>query len=274
MLPILQIGSFSLRTPGLALLAGLWLGLEVASREGERQGISGDRIYNLGFAAAIAGLLGARLGFVMLNLLLYTRITPWTRALGSVFSPSPGTEVAWLGVICAAGAVATLIWRWKLLPVALADSFAPGAAIFFAGISLSNLLSGEAYGVETNLPWAIPLWGARRHPTQVYMLLAAGAALAVTLRFRSTPARRGKRSGKARLHERAAGAVNRVSPGFTAQALLMVISVAILLFEPLRADSPVVGPGIRVWSVIALVTLVVMLAVFAYRAPAPRPRVE
>ncbi len=48
MLPILQIGPLTLRTPGLTLLAGLWIGLEVASREGARRGIDPNKVYNLG----------------------------------------------------------------------------------------------------------------------------------------------------------------------------------------------------------------------------------
>ena len=103
MLPLLQIGGLTIRTPGLALLAGLWIGLEVASREGIRRGIDGEKLYSLGFYALIAGILGARFGFVLLNLDLYTGITPWTRALLSVFALAPGTESPWAGVLVAVG---------------------------------------------------------------------------------------------------------------------------------------------------------------------------
>jgi phosphatidylglycerol:prolipoprotein diacylglycerol transferase len=36
------------------------------------------------------------------------------------------------------------------------------------------MASGDAFGAETSLPWAIELWGAQRHPTQIYEVLAAG----------------------------------------------------------------------------------------------------
>jgi phosphatidylglycerol:prolipoprotein diacylglycerol transferase len=185
MLPILQIGPFSLRTPGLALLAGLWVALDAASREGQRGGIDGDKTYNLGFYALAAGVLGARLGFVLLNLPLYTGITPWKRAVGSALSPTPGTEAAWAGLLVGAGVAAYLIRRWELDPLTLADSFAPAFAIMGIGIGLANLLSGDLYGVETRLPWAINLWGAARHPTQVYLALACTANLAALRRLRS-----------------------------------------------------------------------------------------
>jgi phosphatidylglycerol:prolipoprotein diacylglycerol transferase len=253
MLPLLRIGPLTLRTPGLALLAGLWLGLEIASREGVRRGIHGDRIYNLGFYTVVAGILGARLGFVLLNLGLYTRLTPWVQALGAVFALTPGTEIAWIGVLAAVGVAAFFIRRWQLSPLAVADAFAPGAAIFAAGIGLANLLSGDYYGVETTAPWGIYLWAARRQPTQLLFILSAVRILYLLLRLGRDPSRR--------------------PPGLLAQVLVTLLSLAILLIEPLRGDSPVVGDGIRVWQVIALVGLAGGLATFASRAPvvAPEP---
>ena len=38
---------------------------------------------------------------------------------------------------------------------------------------LGLLLSGEAFGAPTSLPWGVPLFGAVRHPTQIYLALAA-----------------------------------------------------------------------------------------------------
>jgi phosphatidylglycerol:prolipoprotein diacylglycerol transferase len=245
MLPILQIGPFSLRTPGLALLAGLWAALDAASREGQRRGVDGDKTYNLGFYTLAAGVLGARLGFVLLNLPLYTSITPWKRAVGSALSPTPGTEVAWVGLLVGAGVAAYLIRRWRLEPLALADSFAPAFAIMGIGIGLASLLSGDYYGVETRLPWAIHLWGAARHPTQVYLALACAANLAALRRLRS----------------------EGHPPGFVFQVFLVILSLTLLLVEPLRADSPVIAAGVRTWQVIALVILAAALAGFAYRAP-------
>jgi phosphatidylglycerol:prolipoprotein diacylglycerol transferase len=238
----------------LALLAGLWLGLEVASRVGAARGIDGDRIYNLGFATVVAGILGARMGFVLANLSLYTGITPWTRALLSVFALAPGTEIAWIGVLAALIAAAQLIRRWQLPPLPLADSFAPGIVVFVAGIGLANLLSGDAYGSETSLLWGIPLWGAMRHPTQILTILAALMTLAVLWRTGGLPV----------IAERGIGAR---MPGHHALVTVISLGFSMLLIEPLRADSPVIFGNIRVWQVVALVGLVSSMAIFALRAP-------
>ena len=245
MLPLIQIGPLTLRVPGLVLLTSLWLSLEVSAREGGRRGINSDRIYNFGFTTLITGILAARLGFVLLNLGLYTRITPWTRALGAVFSPVPGTELAWVGLLAASGAAAYLIWLWDLSLLDLADALAPGAAILAAGIGLANLASGSAYGIPTGLPWGVNLHGAHRHPTQVYLAMGSLAALAVALRLRAMSP----------------------PPGLLMQVTLSILSISILLTEPLRADSPVVGLGIRTWMAAALGVLVAALAGFAIRAP-------
>jgi phosphatidylglycerol:prolipoprotein diacylglycerol transferase len=251
MLPVLQIGPLSIRTPGLMLLAGLWAALEVASHEGVRRGIDGNKVYNLGLFALVAGVLGARLGFVLFHPVLYAHITPLNRVIGSVFSPTLGTEAPWVGVLLAAIVVAYLIRRWKLNPLALADSFAPAFAILGIAIGLANLLSGSMYGVETRLPWAINLWGAARHPTQAYLALACAGNLALLLRLRSKE--------------------DALPPGVLFQVSLVILSLTVLLVEPLRADSPVLVAGVRTWQVIALGVLAAVLAGFAWRAPVAQP---
>ena len=183
MLPILQLGPLTLRTPGLALLGGLWFGLEVASREGVCRGISEDHVFNFGFSTILAGVLGARLGFVALNLGLYLGITPWLRVVQSVFALAPGTENVWIG-LGASGIIAIwLIWRWKLDPLTLGDVFSPALAVFTIGIGLANLLSGDYYGIETTLPWGILLWGSQRQPTQIYFVLLGILMIAILWRL-------------------------------------------------------------------------------------------
>jgi len=265
MLPILQIGGLSLRTPGLALLAGLWIGLEVASRQGMRRGISGDRLYNVAFYGLIAGLLGTRLAFVVAHLNLYLSITPWTRALTSAFALTTGTEIGWAGVLIGLAIAAFFTHRWHIDPLDLADSLAPGMAIAAIGIGLANLLNGHMLGVESSLPWAIPLRGADRHPTQIYFTLFAALALLAALRLHSPQSADGKRWEKT---GKPAKPDAEIPPGTVMQVVLLILSAGVLLIEPLRADSPVIGAGIRTWLVVAVVVMVTMLAGFAARAPA------
>ena len=251
MLPVLQLGPLTLRTPGLVLLAGLWLSLELSSRAGARRGIDPDCLYNFSFLVVLVGVAGARLTFVLANLGLYTRITPWTRALGAAFSLSPGTEIGWAGALAAAGVAALLAWRWALPPLDLADAFAPGIALMALSIGLAALLRGDMLGAPAAVPWAIELSGAARHPVQAYFMLVAAAALALAWRLDRAPARPGPLG----------------QPGAVAQVVVMVLAAGLLAIDPLRAASAVIGPGLRVASVAALAVLVADLALFAARAP-------
>lgn len=246
MLPILQLGPLTLRTPGLVLLAGLWLALEMASREGARRGLDPDRIYNLGFGGVAAGVLGARLAFVLGHLGLYARITPWTRALGAAFSPTAGTEVGWAGLLIGLAVAGWMVRRRRMPLLPLLDALAVGGMVTAAAVGVAALLGGWMIGAPAALPWAIRLQGAMRHPTQAYFALAALAALAVAWRMR----RRGP-----------------YPPGVAAQVVAIVFALAVLLIEPLRADSPTIGPGLRLPAVVALGVLVAALAGFAARAP-------
>ncbi len=45
----------------------------------------------------------------------------------------------------------------------------------------ANILSGDAFGSPTDLPWAIQLWGESRHPVQFYDLIMALVILVVIL---------------------------------------------------------------------------------------------
>ncbi len=247
MLPMLQVGPFALRIPPLALLTGLWLALEVSSRAGVRRGVNGDRIYALGLYAVAAFLLGARLGFVVMNPNLYLDITPWTQALLAIVALAPGTEIAWMGVLAMASVVLTFARRWHLSLLTLADSFAPGLTIFAIAIGAANLLSGDYYGNETSLSWGIALWGAKRHPTQILLMVAATVSFVILRRIERQDVRH--------------------TPGLLFRCFVIPMGVAVLLIEPLRADSPVIGPGIRTWEVIALVGLVGALAWFAAQTP-------
>ena len=65
MLPILQIGPLALPVPQFSLLLALWLGLSLAENLAPRRGISSEALYNLVFTGLAAGLIGARLGYVL-----------------------------------------------------------------------------------------------------------------------------------------------------------------------------------------------------------------
>jgi len=234
MLPILQIGPLAIQTPGLILLLGLWLALNLSERAAARLGINPNLIYNLTFAALIGGLLGARLGYA----LRYPEA--FAASPASLLSPNPGLLDVWGGV--AGGGLLGLIYGqrkgMRLQPTL--DALTPGLALLSAALGLANLASGAAFGAPTSLPWGIALWGAARHPSQIYAILAAALILAAL-----------RPGGK--LFRR----LGEIAPGLIFWTFSALSALSRLILEAWRGDSVLVFGGLRqaqlvAWLVLAL----------------------
>ena len=167
MMPILNIGPLAIQLPGLLILLGLWLGLSLAERHAKSQDVHPNILYNLVFIGLIFGVISARLAYVARYPAIFSA-TPL-----SLISLNPGLLDAWGGV--AGGMIVTLIYgqRKSLQFWPILDALTPLFLVLFIALGLSNLASGAGFGAPTQLPWGILLWGAIRHPTQIYESLAA-----------------------------------------------------------------------------------------------------
>jgi phosphatidylglycerol:prolipoprotein diacylglycerol transferase len=236
MYPLLEIGPLRLSSGGLALLAALviwnWRFERIAARR------SGSIVQAQAGALAIPMLAGAVIGgrvtYGLFNLDFYG-------AMPGLFLAFRIGDLAWPGAMLGAILAGWAFCRWRRFdPLPLADAAAlalPAAlTVGYAGA----LLSGEAFGLATSLPWGVPLFGAMRHPTQLY---AAGAALLVgallTLIERRVP---------------------DLPPGGLALAFLGFHGLALLLVEALRADSLSFPGGIRATQVFGLGLIIIALA--------------
>ncbi len=169
MLPVLNIGPLALQTPGLMLLLALWLGLSLAEKTCHRHGLSADRLYSLVFIVILAAGLGARLFYALNNAEAFL-----ASPLG-LFSLNPDMLDPFGGF--AAGLISALVMgrRYRIHFWPTLDALTPLFMLLTLGIATAHIASGSAFGMETSLPWpfSIQLWGAARHPTQFYELLAA-----------------------------------------------------------------------------------------------------
>ncbi|MCJ7703663.1 MAG: prolipoprotein diacylglyceryl transferase [Anaerolineales bacterium] len=173
MFPILQIGPLALQTPGLFLILGLWLGLSLAERLSPRFNYDPRILYNIVFIALIAGVIGARVFYAA------RYFDVFINAPLNLISLNPGLLDPLGGF--ATGFIAVLIYAnrnnvhfWPTL-----DALTPLLAVAAIAVGLSQWASGDAFGQQTDLPWGIYLWGAKRHPTQIYSTLAAVFALGI-----------------------------------------------------------------------------------------------
>jgi prolipoprotein diacylglyceryltransferase len=232
MLPVLQVGPLAIQLPGLLLIAGVWLGSALAARQARRLGLSADGVERLILVGLVAGILGARLGYALRYLEVYSRDPLALLALTPVtLAPEVG-----VGIGLIAAMVAGQRRQMRLWPTL--DALAPGLAGFAVALSLAHLASGDAFGAPSNVPWAIALWGATRHPSQVYELLAEVAILALVLRLRP----------------------GAPFAGFGFGAFVACSAAARLGLEAFRGDSVMWLGGVRAAQVISLAILLAALA--------------
>lgn len=62
------------------------------------------------------------------------------------------------------------------------DALAPGLAVFMVALGVAHILSGDAYGAPTRLPWPVFLWADYRHPSQINETIAAMGIFLVAMR--------------------------------------------------------------------------------------------
>ena len=167
MFPYLHLGPFLLPMASLALLAGLWIGFPMIEREAVRLKMNASTLSNVIFYSLLAGLIGARLGYALEFPNVYLAKPLSLLALTpTALSPIMGLAV---GLITFA-----IFVQRKQLPIqATLDSIAPGLALFMVFVGLAHILSGDAYGAPTRIPWAIRLWNEYRHPSQFYETFVA-----------------------------------------------------------------------------------------------------
>lgn len=234
MFPILFIGPLSINSAPLILLFGIWLGLMIAEKllpataPGQ---LTPRQLNNLAFTAALAGLIGARLAYAVQSPSAYAN------NLWAILSPRPEALNVEAGVFIAILAILIYRQRNKITLWPLMDALTPLAAVMMAAIAVSHAASGDAFGSVTNVPWGIDLWGARRHPVQIYEAAAALGILAY-----SWP----------RLHQ-----VYQTGERFLRFAALSAF--ARLFFEAFRGESQVVAGNIRLAQIGAFIIVALSL---------------
>ena len=214
----------------ILVVAAIWVGLFLTEKRSARHGISNDDLNNIVFFPLIGYLLGGRILYAFENL--------------SAFIPNPVALISLnldlfdpIGGLVVAGLVALIYGqRRKLSFWPTLDALTPLLAVFALGLGLAHLASGDAFGKETSLPWGIELWGALRHPSQVYEVFASLLILGL-------------------LWSQIADA----RPGIHFLTFVTLTSSARLFLEAFRGDSTLVFGGLRLAQVIAWIVLAISL---------------
>ena len=158
------------------MAVGVLLGITVAARFAQRQGVDPEKAWNLGILAIFSAVVGAKL------LLLIDDFSWYVQHPGDFFSLATlrAGGVFYGGLIAAVAVSVWYIRRHRLPLLATCDAFAPGIALGHAIGRIGCFAAGCCYGKPTSLPWGVvftnpmaneisgtPLHVAL-HPTQLY----------------------------------------------------------------------------------------------------------
>lgn len=172
MYPILvKIGPLTIHTYGFFVALGFLIGLSFAVRQAKKEGISSQKIIDLGFYILLASIVGSRLFYIFVNPSYYM-----SNPL-DIFKIWEGGLVFYGGVLLV---IPTVIWYVRRNNIGFwqtADVFAPSIAIGHAFGRIGCFFAGCCYGkFAGSLPWSIIFTNPEclapnnvpLHPTQLY----------------------------------------------------------------------------------------------------------
>jgi len=240
---LVTIGGLKIHWYGIMIALGLYAGIQVALRDSARRGINRDQLMNLALLAAILGIAGGRLYYVVQN-------NP------SFFLHNPAQIIAvWQGGMAFYGAIfggalAVVIaaWRWHMPFWSVLDIGALGLAIGQTIGRVGNIINGDIVGYRTN-GWGFEYtnphtFGPPNTPVQpasLYELLISLALFLLLWNLRK------------RIHPE----------GMLAMIYLVLYSISQFFIFFLRDNIVILG-GLKQAQVTALVVIALTLPVIAY----------
>ncbi|MDR1101137.1 MAG: prolipoprotein diacylglyceryl transferase [Clostridiales bacterium] len=235
-----EAGGVSVRWYGIIIAVAIISGGALALFRARAEGMNGDTVVDALIWMVIAALVGARAYFVLFNLNGYTSFV-------DVFKVWEGGLAIYGAII--GGATALLIFcRVKKLNFwQFADVCAPAVLLGQAIGRWGNFANREAYGIPTNSWIRMEIIDANGnlasvHPTFLYECVwnLLGIALLYVL----------NRFGKLRRGE-------------TFLTYIAWYGLGRFFIEPLRADSLPYGADFKISQIVALITLIAAVVMFA-----------
>jgi len=175
----INLGPMPIHTYGVMIVVSFIAGMWLVQRRAKLYGFKPDKVLDMGFWGLIAGVLGARIAFILQELPYYLKHQSELYSLQFSGLTSFGGEI--LAVI------AIVLWarRNKFGIVAILDLAAPGYILGYAIGRIGCFLNGCCYGgvCSPSLPWGVHFADAvgLHHPAQLYDTLMNLAALGVLL---------------------------------------------------------------------------------------------
>lgn len=143
-----SIGDFHVYWYGIIIALGMLLAVLYVMKSCKRFDVNPDRLIDVILVGVIAGIVGARLYYVLFNLKDFTDV--W-----SIFDLKAGGLGIYGGLIFSLGAGA-LMAMWRKVDIPSAFDLASLGFLIGQGIGRwGNFINQEAFGVNTDLPWGM-----------------------------------------------------------------------------------------------------------------------
>jgi phosphatidylglycerol---prolipoprotein diacylglyceryl transferase len=258
------IGSltFALRWYGVLVMLGVAVGAWFGEREVRRRGGKGEVIWDALIWILPAGIIGARLWYVV-NATIGGNQYYLQNPAQIINIPQGGLHI-YGGLLLGAIAMYFYLRRQKMDIWLFLDAVSPMVLLGQAIARPANFINQELYGQPTTLPWGIPIDAAHRisvytdlakypvettrfHPTFAYEMLWNFLAFALIVYL---------------AHRFA----DQMKPGAVFFGWLVMAGLGRFLIEFVRTDQPHVGGSwISTTQVVTLIMILVGLALLAWR---------
>lgn len=224
-----QIGSLEIYWYGIFVACAFLIGYINTLKNAVSYGFDNNSTADLLLKMAIAVIVGARLGVIVVDLEYYLAnpLHMFTRA-------GLGSHGAIITVM-----VAGYFWTKKAnIPYwSMADAVAPAITIGHIFVRVGNFMNGELYGSPSTLPWAIqfPYSGQPVHPAQLYEAIFSLILLPFALKWAKKPK----------------------YPGYAFFRVMLLHSIFRFLLDFIRQHSSLIGPFVLT-QIIAFVFIIAM----------------
>jgi phosphatidylglycerol:prolipoprotein diacylglycerol transferase len=223
---LIEIGPITIRYYGLMYAVAILVGLALIRREVRRREmpLTEDNVVNLVLMVVGAGIVGARVYYVLFNWDFYGR--HWSE-IPAIWHGGLAIHGGLLGGVLAGW---WFVRRHGIPFMALADVVAPSLILGQAFGRFGNFMNGDAHGIPTSMPWGVvfppqsiagqEFPGTPIHPTMLYEMVLNLLIFLTLYRLRLRPAK----------------------SGFIFSLYLMLYSAGRFVVSSFRADSLMLGP--------------------------------
>lgn len=151
---LMEPDGLPIRGYGVMLLLAVIAGVGLSAWRAKRIGFDPEVILSLAMWLFIAGIVGARLFFVIEYWDTFQRGTAG-ETLRAMLSVTKGGLVVYGAMLAGGAALVAFVYRYKVPGFVLADIIAPGVVLGMAIGRIGCFLNGCCYGGACDLPWAV-----------------------------------------------------------------------------------------------------------------------